>query len=222
MRICAAIAWYDETVEFLYRSVTSLEGLVDEIVAIDGAWELFPDGTPASAPDQEEAVWAAARAIGIPVRVKVPDRVWASQVEKRAALMELAGEHSEWVLVVDADEYVAHCDADVVRAGLAATDVAVAYVSWRNLNQTAETMPGTTPVSGLNRRLFRAGTTVRIVHSGYFYEGRSVLVTDDAIDFRECLAMEHDNINRGAERNARAREYRYARQREGVENWVNA
>ena len=219
VRVCAAIAWHDETVEFLYRAVTSLEGLVDEILAVDGAWKLFPNGAPASAPDQEEAIWAAARAIGIPVRVKVPDRVWESQVEKRAALMELAGEHSEWILVLDADEYIASSDPDVVHAGLAASDLNVGIVTHRNLHRGWTAGNPDPPRAGMNRRLYRSGTTVVVVHSGYVRHGEHLHVADP-VDLRDHLTIEHDNWNRGDQRNQRAKDYRVGRERERVEVWT--
>jgi hypothetical protein len=217
VKIAAALAWYDEPLDFLTRCVASLEGLVDEIVAVDGAWELF-EGGPASEPEQEEAIWFAARQAGIAPRVLIPHRVWESQVAKRARLMELASEHADWVLVIDGDEYVTYSEPETVRRELDDTDLLCAYVTFRNLNH-GETMPGTTPQSGLNRRLFRSGTTVRTVHSGYFHGKRNVLVNEEALDLRTCLALEHDNVNRGFERNQRSRMYRQRRDMY-AEKWV--
>lgn len=218
VRICAALAWADESPEFLTRCVSSLAGVCDEILALDGAWELF-EGAAYSGVEQEEAIWTAAGEAGLEVRVSIPHGIWASQVEKRARLMELASEHSDWVMVIDADEYVVESDPDTLRRELDETDRLCAYVGWKNLNR-GETMPGTTPHSGLNRRLYRAGTTVRTVHSGYFLGKRNLLVSEDALDLRHCLSIEHDNVNRGSERNQRARMYRARRDLVGAEKWV--
>jgi hypothetical protein len=217
VKICAALAWFDEPVEFLTRCISSLEGIADEIIALDGAWEHF-EGGHMSPFEQEETIWRAARKASITPRVFIPHKVWESQVHKRQRLMEMASEHADWILVIDGDEYVTYSEPATIRRDLAATDELCAYVAWKNLNR-GETMLGTTPAGGLNRRLFRAGTTVRIVHSGYFYEGENVLL-GDSLDLRHCLAMEHDNVNRGSERNERARQYRRDRERYGAENWV--
>jgi hypothetical protein len=48
VKIVAALAWYREPPEFLDRLVRSLAGLVDVLVALDGAWALFPDAEPHS------------------------------------------------------------------------------------------------------------------------------------------------------------------------------
>ena len=219
VRICAALAWADETPEFLTRCVRSLEGVVDELMACDGAWNLY-EGEAFSGPEQEEAIWDAARSVGIESRVFVPHGIWESQVAKRATLMEMAGQHADWVFVIDADEYVVYSEPETIRRALADTEALCAFVAWKNLNRGEQHMPGTNPKSGLNHRLFRAGTTVRTVHSGYFYEGCNVLIECESLDLRHCLAVEHDNINRGAERNERARSYRRLRHTTGVETWV--
>ena len=220
MKITAALAWFDEPVDFLDRCVRSLSGLVDELYALDGAWEHQPNAATFSGTEQEDTIWRAARDVGLPLRVSVPHEIFESQVHKRQVLMENAAENADWVLVIDGDEYVTYSEPDTVRRELANTEEHCAYAAWKNLNQ-GETMPGTTPASGLNRRLFRAGTTVRIVHSGYFYDGENVLL-GECLDLRHCLAMEHDNVNRGSARNERARQYRRDRARYGVENWVTA
>lgn len=219
MKICAALAYYDEPVEFLERCISSLEGICDEIVALDGAWQHF-EGGHMSPLEQAESIWRTSRKASIKPHVAIPSRVWESQVHKRQCLMEHAAAYADWVFVIDGDEYVTYSEPETIRRDLYATEHLCAYAAWKNLNQ-GETMPGTTPASGLNRRLFKAGTTVKIVHSGYFYEGTNVLL-GDALDLRHCLAIEHDNVNRGVERNARARQYRRDRERHAVENWVKA
>lgn len=219
VRICAALAWFDEPVDFLERCVRSLEGVVDELLALDGAWKHQPGAAPRSTPDEEETIWRAARLAKIPTRVVVPDEVFESQVAKRQELMRLAAEFADWVLVIDGDEYVSEADPRALHTALSETALLCGYVKFRNLNR-GETMPGTTPFSGLNRRLYCAGTTVTTVHSGYVYEGRNLLVSEEALDLRECLTMEHDNVNRGPHRNQRARLYRHARSVHAVENWM--
>ncbi len=219
MKVCAALAWFDEPVEFLDRCIRSLGDVVDEVVALDGAWKHQPNADAHSGPDQAYAIRIAALEAGLPVRVIVPPEVFASQVHKRVELMALASEDADWVLVIDGDEYVTYCEFDTLHRELAATELLCGYVAFKNLNR-GETMPGTTAHSGLNRRIYKAGTTVKTVHSGYMYEGRNLLVSEDALDLRHCLAIEHDNVNRGPWRNKASRDYRAARAMHGVENWM--
>lgn len=219
VRIAAALAFFDEPDEFLDRCVRSLAGLVDEIVALDGAWDLFPADDYLS-PMESIRVLNRARVdcelSGIPIR---PSKPFESQVEKRAELMRIASMSSDWILVIDADEYVAHCDPDVVHAGLTASDLNVGIVTHRNLHRGWTADNPDPPRAGMNRRLYRAGTTVVQVHSGYVREGEHLHVAD-AVDLREHLELEHDNWNRGDERNQRAKNYRRARETERVEVWM--
>lgn len=218
MKVAAALCWYAEPTEFLDRCVRSLVGLVDEVVAVDGAWRLF-EGGHCSPPEQEDAIWAAARDVDIRCRVLVPDRIWESQVEKRAKVMELAGQHADWVLVIDGDEYVAQMDADAARAALELATENVGIVTHRNLHRGWTADNPDPPRAGMNRRFYRAGTTVIVVHSGYIREGEYLHVVDP-VDLRETVTIEHDNWNRGDERNQRAKDYRRARERERVEVWM--
>lgn len=219
MKICAALAWFDEPVEFLDRCVRSLEGAADELLALDGAWKYQPNAAMFSGAEQEETIWEAARAISLPLRVSIPHAMFESQVDKRIALMEMAAERADWVFVIDGDEYVTYAESETLRRDLASTELLCGYVAFKNLNR-GEVMPGTTPHSGLNRRLYKAGTTVKTVHSGYMYEGLNLLVSEEALDLRHCLALEHDNVNRGRERNQAARDYRVARSQYRAEMWM--
>lgn len=217
MRICAALCWFDESAEFLTRCVSSLEGLVDAIVAVDGAWELF-DGRAWSPDLQQWAIKTAAFKAGIGCEVIVPPQRWRSQVEKRAKAMEAAGDGSDWVFVIDADEYVEAVDVQTVRAELEHSALHVAEVTHRNLDLDPSYNPDP-PRAGLTRRFYREGSTVIVVHSGYVRNGE-YLHASDAVDLRESVAIVHDNWNRGDARNRRSRDYRKARQREGVEVWA--
>lgn len=219
VRVAAALAWHDESPEFLDRCVRSLGGVCDELVALDGAWQLFPGGSPASPREQEDAIWEAARDTGLTVRVRTPLEVFESQVEKRQVLMAMAGDEADWVLVIDADEYIAQADGDSVHAALEVASESVGIVTHRNLHQGWTAENPDPPRAGMNRRLYRSGTTVITVHSGYVRDGEYLHVADP-VDLREALTIEHDNWNRGDSRNERSREYRRARERERVEVWL--
>ena len=68
MRIAAALAWYDEPPAFLDRCARSLAGVVDELVALDGAWRLQPDGQPYSPYEQVDSLRAACADVGLRLR----------------------------------------------------------------------------------------------------------------------------------------------------------
>lgn len=214
MKIVAALAWYREPPEFLDRLVRSLAGLVDVLVALDGAWALFPDAEPHSTLAEGMALHEAALDAGVRLELRTPEIVFESQVAKRAALMALAAEHGDWVLVVDADEHVSRKLPLGLRYELGRTDRVVGEVLLRNM-QAGKLLGG-----GLSRRLYRAGTTVEIVHSGYTFEGRQLLPGEPTVDVRDLVTIEHDYANRGPERNAQAAEYLRRRTAEREEVWV--
>jgi hypothetical protein len=219
LTICAAVAWYLEPPAFLDRLIRSLAYRVDHVVCLDGAWRLFPDAAPRSTDAEHETLVTAAAETGQDITIRVPDEVFESQVAKRAELMALAAEHGDWVLVIDGDEYVSRGLGLGLHWALERTDAIIGDVKLKNTNN-GETMPYSHPDGGLRGRLSRAGATVDIVHSGYFYEGRPLYAAEPAIDVADLITITHDNCNRGRDRNQMAIDYRRARQNTGVEVWA--
>lgn len=225
MKVAAALCWYREPVAFLDRCVRSLGGVVDELVAIDGAWDGFPHDLPYSTPEEHDAIANAAIDSGVPYRIVDCDRVYRSQVEKRDRLMRLAAENgAEWLVVIDGDEHVVSCDAGALRRSLELTDRHVATVRFRPMNQGwpySELPTNETTI----RRLYRAGTRVDVAHNGYRFGGewllgdRAYVRLAPALDTSPLVLVEHDNMNRGAARVAAAREYRAARRARRLESW---
>jgi len=216
VRVVAALPWYDEQPSWLDRCVRSLAGVVDELIAVDGRWDLYDDGAPIlSHFEQEIAISRAAYASGIECTVWKPGRVWASQVAKRAVTMELAAELGDWVLVIDADEYVAYVDPVWKQRLEYGYDVGLV-----GLHAMYEQMP-----DRRIRRVFRAGTTVRVAHNGYWYEGRwlhgdsAKVRLAPAVDLSDALVLHDDSGKREPGREHKAMEYRRARARDRVEVW---
>lgn len=87
MRIVAAICFYDEPAEMLERTYQSARGLVDDVVALDGAWKGFP----------------------------AEHHAWESQASKRTHLYQTASIDADWILVVDADEELLIDDVSRIR-----------------------------------------------------------------------------------------------------------
>lgn len=118
MRLVALLSWYDEDPGWLYDTVTSLAVVgADALVAVDGAYALFPDAHASSSPEQREAIAAAAAVAGIDATIHTPSAVWAgNETEKRTLLFRL-GEAvtgpDDWYLVIDGDEVIQTAPVDL-------------------------------------------------------------------------------------------------------------
>ncbi|HVS85646.1 MAG TPA: hypothetical protein VHD91_08435 [Gaiellaceae bacterium] len=216
MKITACLCWYDEPIAHLKRCVTSLAGfaIVDDLVALDGRWQPYPGERVLSPMDQAIALRHAARALGLDLHEQGRYRPWPSQIEKRSASLELATIHgADWLLVIDADEWIHHADPHTIRDALATTDHDVATITIRNT--TGHDHPNTDQP---RRRLFRAGTTVEHWHNGYTRNGRTLAGDPPlapALDLTDHLRIHHTPRARSPERNAAAKHYRHARARLG-------
>lgn len=226
VKIVAALAFYDEPVPFLTRCVESLAGVADELVAFDGAWDMF-DGGPQSDETQWTAITTAADNAGIDLGIYAPDTTWASQVEKRAALMlECRNRSADWTLVIDGDEWVAHKDHLRFRSELfreVGRDVAqVGCVRLQRDPAMTDTRPS--PI----RRVYRAsmGVTVDTAHNGYrTADGRwlhgdpAYVELESPLDLSRWLVLHHEASSRGGDRDARRLAYRRRRRELGLETW---
>lgn len=119
-RIIALLSWYDEDPAWLYRAITSLQHIphVAHLVAIDGAYELYPGGQPRSSLDEVEAIHRATTALDIGLTLVQPSTTWQGQeCEKRTALFRYAdqvAQPGDWYLVLDADEEITSAPADLL------------------------------------------------------------------------------------------------------------
>lgn len=227
MKITAALAWYDEKPETLRRMIHSLAGTCDTLVALDGAWQLFPDAAKQSAIAEGLAIIEATQAAGVELVIRTPEQLFDSQVAKRAELMRLANTtEPDWVLVIDADEHIEHTDPAALRAALAVTSSDVARVQIRNIGRDIR---NTTP--GPIRRLYRAATkpTVETAHNGYrTHDGRwlhgdpAFVQLEPAVDLSAHLQLVHDHDARDFPRHLRSRRYYMERRRVGAELWAGA
>lgn len=102
MIVTAMLCWYDEPPALLRQCVRGAATLCDRIVAADGAYQLVKDRHSSSHGDQRQAIKAEAKANGLEVEFLRP-RIWAGQVEKRNAVLQVAKNGSDWVMTLDAD-----------------------------------------------------------------------------------------------------------------------
>lgn len=112
MKLIAILSWYDEPAWCLTELVTSLAGAgIDHLVAVDGAYMLYPEGKAQSPGEQAQAILAACHGANVGCTIYTPQTVWfGNEIEKRAFAFKLAelvatpGE--DWFWIVDGDERI--------------------------------------------------------------------------------------------------------------------
>jgi hypothetical protein len=98
----ALLCWFDEHPRFLERAVyTSVRLGVERLVALDGAYKLYPGAQRTSPPEQSRAILRAANALGLDLTFGKP-KLWETELEKREAMIALVPEQ-EWFCWLDAD-----------------------------------------------------------------------------------------------------------------------
>lgn len=226
MKVFGLLSYWDERPDHLARCVGSLAGFCDHLIAVDGAYAIFPPKRTYSAFEQGDAIWTAANDGGISWAIY--PRTWASEVEKRAAMFEYAREEGatsdDWLLVIDADETLAEHAPDALDH-LAATDRDVAELCYCGVQ-----INGVVFHKARERRLYRAlpGLTVERAHWLYTLPGpprRFPWRTPDghvsdepALDLFGHVTMHHHTSSRDAERRQRALDYYKARDAAGIES----
>src|SRR5262249_40678789 len=106
------LSWYDEPAWALAELVASTARFgADALVAVDGAYMLYPDGRAQSPAEQSQAILATAQGAGMEVVLHCPQEPWAgNEIEKRTKSLALAEEIAEpgedWIWICDGDEVV--------------------------------------------------------------------------------------------------------------------
>lgn len=216
MKVVALMAWYDESVEILWRAVRSLEGAADTLVAVDGAYRLFPKGKRKSPVSQHEEITFAAKEAGIELDLVIPDKVWKNnEVEKRTFMFNRGEQHTntdDWFLIMDADDYVLKVGA--FRNVLSATTDDVAAVD----------LLGEGGKATAYRKLFRAlpGIHCEGAHYVFKHENDYLWGNTGHHQLASCadargLKIVHDPDARPKNRNDRKTEYYRVRDAEKAE-----
>jgi hypothetical protein len=220
--VTACLAWYAESPATLQRCARSLGGLCDVLVAAGGRWDGFPEVAGDDPDVQAAALEQGCREAGIFSSIAWTRAPFASQVEKRTELMRSAAIGTDWLLVIDADEYVVHADADTVTELLEETTADAAQL-------TGIRVP-LTPSSARRpwRRIYRAstGVTLRHAHNGYvttdgrwLYGDPAHVTLEPVLDLTEHLLLAHDVEARSAERKAARADYLRDRRDRQTETW---
>jgi hypothetical protein len=209
------LVWYDEPVDHLAGCVASLKrASVTHLVAVDGAFMLYPSALrrPVSPPEQAAVIADVARQSGIALTLHVPSIPWmGNEVEKRSVMFELAGlTGAEWLLLVDADEYVHAAPYDLleVLAGVSEPCATVAFTD-------REGADGRTSIV----RLFRNQPGLRVVgtHYGYVSDDHPEGVEAAGIGMVMDVVLQHRPRDESAPRRRRQREFYRLREELGIE-----
>lgn len=115
-RCTAIVSFYDEPLDLLAASISSLAGVVDHVVAVDGAYMLFPEGKPSSDPQQMRLIEEICRGLRIGLTTHTPMTTWVgNEVQKRNHALRLAEavtSEDGWYYAHDADTVVTHAAGD--------------------------------------------------------------------------------------------------------------
>jgi hypothetical protein len=236
MRVVALMSWYQESPVWLAASVAAAAKACDHVVAVDGAYFLFPGGRPRSGSEQAAVIQEVAHAHGMGSTVHTPDTTWeGNEVEKRAAMFRLAEtvtDEDDWYFVIDAD-VVVDAVPDDFRSRLSDTDCDTAEVGfWERDDVFADPAKAAAarsmdwPTSEFPvRALYRAVRGLTVVDNHYTYvtpDGRTMWGNrphelEPALDMTD-LRCEHRTNFRDLSRRNMARDYYKRRDALGIES----
>jgi hypothetical protein len=236
-RIIGLLSWYQESPVWLAATVASAAKVCDHLVAVDGAYFLYPDGRNRSGSEQAAIITDTATACGMGATVHTPQSTWeGNEVEKRSFMFRLAetvAQPDDWYFVLDGDEVILDIPDDF-KARLAATDLDVGEVTfWEH--QDPQQDPKLAKAarqfewSGHHRYpiriLFRAIPGLKVEGNHYTYitpDGRLLWGNqvesqqEPALDCRDLL-IEHRTHLRDLARRADAQRYYKTRDATGIE-----
>lgn len=204
VRLIALLNFYDEPLDILEACVGSL-AFCDQVVALDGAYALFPAGQEFSPPGSTALLLKHGAIYGT--------CFGKTEVEKRNRLLDIGKQiasEEDWFLVIDADMVVTSVPSNLKHV-LENTDCDVGTYWLKD-----PVYGGRHPI----RYLFRAADDLYIKTTHYGYRrGDTWLWEHGGLPAVETdLIIEHRGHLRSKERNARADEYDRLVQVHGIEN----
>lgn len=165
--IVALLSWYDERPADLRAMVASLPRAgVSTLVALDGAYALYPDGRAESPASNYETLERECRAHGIGLHIAAPDQPWqGNETQKRTALFRLGEQHTgprDWFLIMDGDEEILDAPAELA-THLGQTPLDVGEVTFLEPNTAQGPKHFPIPI------LFRAIRGIQVIGNHYTY-----------------------------------------------------
>lgn len=242
MKIVALLSFFDESPTWLAGLVASLNGVADHLIAVDGAYWLYPNSIDTFKSDISaiQTIQEVARGIGIGCTVHVPSGPFmGNEVEKRNLTLsygEALTTDDDWYFVIDGDEVVSHARPDL-HTELAACTVegySVANYGIRNtvdpfnlpkrlhdqLRNESLVLDNVQPVRGLMRAIrgLRYVDAHYVVTDGSIYlcGNRDHHTLEPAADMSGHLLLDHRMDRLGPRHRAR-RDYYTARDELGIE-----
>lgn len=242
-RIIGLLSWYSESAVWLAQTVASAAKCCDHVVAVDGAYGLYPEGRNRSSAEQGAIITDVAAGYGMGVTVHTPkDRWHGNEVEKRSFMFALAETIAEpnvdWYFVLDGDEVILDVPSDF-RHRLATTDLDAGEVTfWEHQDPQQDPKLAAAARqfewSGHHRfpirTLFRAIPGLRVETNHYTYktpDGRLLWGNEaeaeqvPALDCQDVLIEHRTHLRDLARRNA-ARDYYKRRDAAGIEQGICA
>jgi hypothetical protein len=232
MNIIGCLNWYEESPSWLAAAVASWSRFgITHLVAVDGAYALFPDGHRRSGSEQAEAIYEITNALEIGTILYVPPRLWRDEVEKRNFMFMLAEQvvedpERDWYACFDADEVLTETGGDVRKILGKTTLDAAEFTLWQRYDSFSYGQPGAASTmprmsEQQHRHVFRAIPGLRWVDNHYTCrtpDGRLLRGNPNNIKLEEAvqlpgLRVEHRTMLRDSARRMQAYRY-YSRVRE--------
>lgn len=225
MKIITMLSWYNEEFNLLRETIRGAAACGStELVAVDGAYALYPNAAPRSKWGQVTWIDTLCQRDGMGLTLRRPSGPWeGNEVAKREAMLQLAltiADEGDWLMILDADHHVAECNIDVA-AALSGTDLNVAEIGfYESVDATGKPMlyeistfiraiPGTHMGTNHYTYIFPNGTTSTILRAG----GGTAL----RLDLRQGVVLKHAVYEQPPERRERQTAYYDDRDRLGVE-----
>lgn len=180
--ITGCLSFFDEEPELLVECITALAGAgVDQLVAVDGPYALYPHTSTSSSRKALDAIRWATRKHRINLLLSGGGHAWdGNEVEKRQHMLQLArgaqpkGKWNQirlandWLLIVDAD-HVWESDGDLHDL-LKPADTRKHYSFFAMVSFAEVFQPDGTPIYSPARPLMRARWDLRMGTNHYTYE----------------------------------------------------
>lgn len=215
MKLVALLNFYDERPDWLAVCVASLATCCDHVVAMDGAYAMFPQARSNSGDVQAGAIIGTAQALGLGVTYSAPKDAWkGNEVEKRNALVQMGksvADPGDWFLVMDADMIVKDVPGGL-HATLSETDCMVGTYL---IEETFQGQAGRHPI----RYLVRCAEDLHLTRTHFGYRRGDTLLWEmgGLPAVQTDLVIEHRGHERAVTRNQRGDEYDRRREVYGFE-----
>lgn len=238
MRVIGLLSFYSERPSWLAGCIASYARAgITHLIALDGAYRLYPNAQAASNSLEHDAIIETSRACGLHTTLVIPDQPWqGNEIEKRNHLFRLADTVSDpdhdWLVVIDADEVVTRATPNLWDQLASTEHHAASCILWER--KTLDTQPEAQAARSFSydprtavphRKIFRAFHGIHCANNHYTYQapgitlplwGHKRLVTEH--DLTNDLVVEHRTEHRALQRKEDAQYYYKRRDLEGIES----